>query len=277
MTPSINSNKKIILCADDYGQNAPISQGIITLASQKRINAISCMVNSKHWPWAFRALYAIRSSTLIGLHLNLTFGQPESQLWQQHYGKQLFKLPKLLTKAYCNSLNPDVIAAEIQAQIDLFYHSMDAYPDFIDGHEHCHQLPVVREILLSKGIPIRNTCTGFCDFMSWHHFPKRQLITLLGGLSYKKRLLKQNLSMNTSFTGIYNFKNASNYRRYFRQFLSHSLDGGLIMCHPGYVSTDQHDPLANYRHYELDYFLSDAFIHDLAQFSITLRFKGDLL
>lgn len=283
MTPFTTSNnithpnKKIILCADDYGQNNAISEGIITLANLKRINAISCMVNSKHWSAAYRPLYSVRSSTFIGLHLNLTFGQPISDLWRQQYGNQLFKLPLLLAKTISNTCNQAVIAAEIQAQIDCFYHSMDAYPDFIDGHEHCHQLPMVRDVLLSKGILIRNTCNGYQDFLSWQHFPKRQLITLLGGLTYKKQLLAQQLHLNTSFSGIYNFKQAPNYRHHFKQFLSNTIDDGLIMCHPGKPSNDQQDALARFRHHEFTYLLSDAFMADCAHHSIQLRIKEALL
>ncbi len=48
------SLREMILCADDYGQNEPISQGILELALNKRINAISCLVNTPYWQDAQR-------------------------------------------------------------------------------------------------------------------------------------------------------------------------------------------------------------------------------
>ena len=266
--------KKIILCADDYAQNEAISEGIIVLASKRRINAISCMVNSEEWSVAHKALEGIRSSTVTGLHLNLTFGKAVSSVWQRYYGKHFLSLPKLLKKAYLRQLNQAVIAAEIQAQIDLFCHTMNTYPDFIDGHEHCHQLPVIRDALLSISLPkavvFRNTSNGYHDLLSRYNFPKRQLIALLGGFAFKKQLIKHHIATNTSFSGSYDFKKSARYRYYFNQFLLDSLEGGLIMCHPGKASNDINDPLADYRHHELNYFLNDEFVSDLAQHSIEL-------
>lgn len=39
----------LCICADDFAQNESISEGILNLASKKRINATSCMVNSLFW------------------------------------------------------------------------------------------------------------------------------------------------------------------------------------------------------------------------------------
>ena len=273
--------KKIILCADDYAQNEAISEGIITLAEKQRISAISCMVNSSIWPVAHRALHVITDSLesrpFIGLHLNLTFGKAVSPTWQRYYGHYFLSLPKLLKQAYFRQLNRAVLATEIQAQVDLFCDAMNAYPDFIDGHEHCHQLPMIRDALLSIQLPgaffIRNTSNGYHDLLPGYHFPKRQLITLLGGMTCKRQLSAHRIATNTSFSGIYNFKQSFHYRDYFKQFLSDSLDGGLIMCHPGKASNDTKDPLAGYRYNEYRYFLSDEFVSDLAQHSIALHFK----
>lgn len=300
MTRLTNQPKQIILCADDYAQNSAISEGIYQLASKGRINAISCMVNSKEWSNANSLLHSLSPSVFVGLHLNLTLGEPVSPIWQSYYGKPFPGLPLLLTKAYLRKLNAAVVAAEIQAQFDVFIKAMNRYPDFIDGHEHCHQLPVIRDVLLQNynqnhdksfsrhsapegilpayeavmpAIFIRSTSNGWRDVMSTHDFPKRQLISILGGATFKKCLVNKSLSTNTSFSGIYNFNKSSHYRHYFNKFLSFSQNRGLIMCHPGMPSNDVNDPLSEHRHHELNYLLSEEFVNDLFNHSIELGSK----
>ncbi len=280
---SLIENKQIILCADDYAQNTSISEGIVHLAEQGRINATSCMVNSKAWNEAHQALHPIQSTTYIGLHFNLTHGDALSPRWKKNYGVQLPGMASLLKQSYLRRLNPEVIAAEIMAQLDAYTHAMNAYPDFIDGHQHIHQLPVIREALLAvygdlpPGIFIRKTSNGWLDLLSPDGFPKRQLIALLGGIA--SRVGKgasgdvPTRFTNSSFSGIYNFKDAVNYRHYFKRFLNHSRDGGLIMCHPGNLSEDVRDPLHLYRHHELGYFMSDEYLSDLDSHSFQLKRK----
>ncbi len=272
--------KSIILCADDYGQNEAISAGILELARAGRINAVSCMVNAPFWRETHRALDEIKSSTYIGLHLNLTEGEPFSALWRTHHGTSFLTLPVLITKAYLRRLKVQTVAAEIEAQIDAFLKSMHAYPDFIDGHQHVHQLPIVRDALLlvyrrlELQSFIRSTSNGWRDLWSVHGFPKRSLITVLGGVALRRALVKQGIAHNTNFSGIYAFRQSPHYRRYFNWFLSQIQDGGLIMCHPGKASNDRSDPLSSSRHHELSYCLSDAFLGDLNTHSIQLLCKG---
>lgn len=269
---------KIIICADDYAQNTAISEGILRLAEAKRINAISCLVNSDKWLETHQALHRAKQTSLIGLHFNLTFGQALSAEWRQKEGAFFPDLPQLLQKAYRGRLDVKVVTAEIMAQLDAFTSAMQMPPQFIDGHQHIHQLPVIRHALLAVYAKrklssfLRNTSNGWRDFFCLESFPKCQLIALLGGRAFKRSLLQQSIPNNASFSGIYNFGKVYDYRYYFKRFLKKSKDGGLIMCHPGNESKDVADPLHQYRHHELDYFMSDAFLSDLEDNSFQLRF-----
>ena len=144
----LTSKKQIIVCADDFGQNVAISEGIVQLAEQKRVNAISCMVNSEFWYDAYPALLGLQSSTYIGLHLNFTQGHALSDAWRNRHGTLFTGLPALLKHAYLSQLDTVAIRSEIKAQFEVFHQSMKAWPDFIDGHQHIHQLPGIREILI---------------------------------------------------------------------------------------------------------------------------------
>lgn len=269
----------IILCADDYAQNQAISEGIVKLLKHGRINATSCMVNAIYWKDASQALQPLQATCFVGLHFNLSHGEALSSAWKQHYGATLPGMPYLLKQTLLRRLNPAVVSAEIQAQLDAYTQGMNAYPDFIDGHQHIHQLPVIREALfdmytqLPSGVFIRKTTNGWRDLVFIDGFPKRQIISMLGGLIFEHQLAQRSIPCNTSFSGIYDFKRAPNYRHYFKQFLNHSQEGGLIMCHPGNPSNDARDPLHAYRYHELNYLMSDAYLNDLARVSFQLNRK----
>ncbi len=268
---------RILICADDYAQNPFINSGILQLAKMNRINAISCLVNSALWPQASVELNQLQPSMTIGLHFNLTMGEALSSEWQQSEGPLFSNLPQLLQKIYSRKLAVRCVAAELLAQLECYKSCMQSYPLYIDGHQHVHQLPIVRDAFvavykkLKLSAMVRNTSNGWRDFLSMESFPKQQLIALLGGYSFKQRLVQASISFNPTFSGIYNFKQAVNYRSYFRHFLKNSVEGGLIMCHPGEASNDPTDPLYGSRHHELKYFLSDAFLCDLEDNSFQIK------
>lgn len=261
--------KNLIICADDYSQNNDICEGILLLAKNKKINAISCMASTANWHETHLALNPFKDKIYLGLHLNLTLGKALSSKWKETYSLNFNNLPTLIKQCYLGRLDKECVEAEIHTQIDAFRDAMGINPDFIDGHQHIHQLPIIREALLSvykqKKLSafFRKTCSDWSDLLAYANFPKRQAITLLGGLAFKRLLRQDAILTNTSFAGIYNFVNAKNYGYYFKQFLKSSMTGGLIMCHPGMESADPSDPLYQYRHFELNYFMSTAFQKDL--------------
>jgi predicted glycoside hydrolase/deacetylase ChbG (UPF0249 family) len=281
MISAIKMNS-IILCANDFSQSESISEGILFLANNYRINGISCLVNTPLWPQIYSKLFAIRSSCFIGLHLNLTFGRVMSRLWQEKHGQQFWGLPQLIKLAYTRQLKISAVIAEIQTQLNTFVQHYGKYPDFIDGHQHVHQLPIVRKALLTvyNSNPsenphffFRNTYNGCLDFFSLTGAPKIQALALLGGQYWKKLLLANHIKMNGSFAGIYDFKKSENYREYFLKFLKKIEDGGFIMCHPGYEVKNALDPIHYSRANELDYFKSEQFLEDLKENKVQLRKK----
>jgi predicted glycoside hydrolase/deacetylase ChbG (UPF0249 family) len=63
-------------------------------------------------------------------------------------------LNSLLLGSHLGALNAPAVrvalAADIARQLDAYEQHLGAMPDFIDGHQHVHQLPVVRELLLAE-------------------------------------------------------------------------------------------------------------------------------
>ena len=262
------SSKRIILCADDYAQNDDISQGILCAVDSRRVNAVSCLVNASSWPTAASAILQRRSIVSIGLHFNLTQGVALSPLWKKQYGQHFSQLYSLICATYLNRLNISALKAEFSAQLEAFHKVLGVYPDFIDGHQHIHQLPHVRDAMLEvyqlhqlTGA-IRNTACSLS-------VSKAYVIAFLGGYTLKKQLHDAGIKTNTSFSGVYAFQQAANYRYYFNRFLNSIQDGGLIMCHPGFKSNDKADKLRQSRCQEFDYLMSDAFNDDLAIYGVS--------
>lgn len=264
--------RKITLCADDFGQTTEICTGIIELVKHNRLSAVSCLTNMPAWENHATSLLSHKNTCDIGLHFNLTEGQPLTL-------KKYLTLTELLKKTFLRQLKQDQIEQELNAQLDKFTEITGQLPDFIDGHQHVHQFPVIRTALLnvyqqrlaSHPIYIRIPSNHFFQTLkNFTAFPKPQIIAFTGALALKKKLIPLNIPHNQSFSGIYNFKNSKNYRYYFQQFLTQIKTRGLIMCHPGKESSQQQDPLYRSRFDEYQYFMSDNFLQDCAKAKILL-------
>lgn len=262
--------KHIILCADDYGLNASVSQGIIDLLRLKRLSAVSCLTTSPFWPEQASWLKPFHVQADLGLHFNLTEGKPLSSAYIQCYGEQFFPLPRLIIQAFLRKLDLSVLEQECQAQLDRFVADLGFLPDFIDGHQHIHQLPVIRDAVLrvyEKSLKGKNaylrSVRNIVSSQGWGAKLKQMIIYLCGSYGFHRLLKKQAIPHNAAFAGIYPFPQASEYAQIFPHFLKNIKDLGLIMCHPG-LSTDldKTDAIANARFQEYTYLAGEQFEMD---------------
>lgn len=257
--------KKIVLCADDYGQYQAVTDAILMLVDKQRLSAVSCMTTVLDAAHAEKLL-AFNSQIDIGLHLDLTTKEPS--------------LNQLIINAFLGRLNINELKANINQQIDAFIDFFGCLPDFVDGHQHVHHLPMIREVLLAiyqtrfqnKKTYLRVPANGLESLlMPIYNFPKAQIIALTGAYVLKRKVMQLNIPHNISFGGIYDFRNATNYRYYFNKFLQQISNNGLIMCHPGVNSDHKNDdPIALARTHEYQYLLSDDFINDCQRHGITI-------
>lgn len=264
-----SSFKKIILCADDFGLNEEISQGILKLVRLKRLSAVSCMVNRSDFANHARDLLPLKHQVQTGLHFTLTEGP-----FLSIPGRAAFTLNELLIKTHLRFINPELIAKEFNAQLDRYIQVMNSAPDFIDGHQHVHQFPMVRDLILNiyqHRFPEKKICiraTSPATTCSSYRF-KTTILAFTGGYSLSGQLKKHAIPHNSFFSGVYDFNPDVDYRALFRQWLSLSPSNTLIMCHPGEQGNTP-DVIAAARAQELDYFLSDAFLSDCNEFSVAL-------
>ena len=91
-----------------------------------------------------------RGHLSIGLHLNLTLGQPLGLMPRLAPQGTLPPLASLTAWALGGVLDAEEIGAEIARQLDRFEAALGFPPDHIDGHQHVHVLPGVRRALLRE-------------------------------------------------------------------------------------------------------------------------------
>ena len=261
--------KCIVLCADDYGQAPAISEGICQLIQQNRLSAVSCLVNTAFWQEHAQWLKPFKDKIDIGLHLNFTEGRALSAPYIKAYGESLQTLSQLIPNVFLRQLDPKILKVEIHAQIEAFINALGFLPCFIDGHQHVHQFPLIRESLIEVYADYFKDQTSYmrwvnekikmADFLFNH---KKIIINLLGARTLKKLLIQYNIPHNQSFAGIYSFRGRQSFPQLFPQFLREISNKGIIMCHPGLPDHHPTDKIEPNRGEEYQYLIGDQFIRD---------------
>jgi predicted glycoside hydrolase/deacetylase ChbG (UPF0249 family) len=265
--------KSLALCADDYGWSPAIDRGIVKLAQAWRLTDVSCLVNGPRWPQAARELAALavvrQGRVRTGLHFNLTEGRPLSPelaaLWPQFPA-----LETLIVDAHLRRLPEAALRAELLAQMQAFEQGRGKAPSHVDGHQHVHHLPQVRESLLALLAPRADIRVRHTGRVRGPGFTvKRLLIEGTGGRTLGRQLIALRRQANTQLYGVYDFVQPD-YRRLMQSWLAGlPEEGSLVFCHPGEAvaakeATDcPADPIAAARVRELAYLASDDFKADL--------------
>jgi predicted glycoside hydrolase/deacetylase ChbG (UPF0249 family) len=199
----------------------------------------------------------------LGLHFNLTEGRPLSAALARHW-PVLPRLPHLLAAAHLRGLPQAALRAELQAQLAAFVQARGGGPSHIDGHQHVHHLPQVREALLEllAGLPsVQVRDTG--DVRGPGHAFKRLVIERSGGRAMSHKLQSLGRQANTQLLGVYDFID-TDYRRLMQGWLAAVPErGGLVFCHPGMADGAAADPIAAARVRELAYLEGEDFEADL--------------
>ena len=235
--------KKLIVAADDFAQNAAVDDGILSLIAAGHITATSCLAASPGWPQAARRLGRdIRAQADIGVHLDLTeFVRPAGG----HLG--------LLLACYAGTLDRNRLRALIDEQLQRFEDAVGTVPDYVDGHRHVHQLPRVRDVLLSVLL------ARYGARLPWVRVSraagmgaglKAQIVSSLGAREMAARCRAFGLSCNERLLGFYDFARvAPDHRPRLREWLAHVKSGDVLMCHPA-ARAAADDPIGVARHAE---------------------------
>jgi chitin disaccharide deacetylase len=249
--------RTLALCADDFGLAPGISAGIARLAHAQRRTALL-----KHLP----------ASVDVGLHLNFTEGRPLSARLARHWPR-LPALPRLIAQAHLRLLPLSQVRNEVHAQLAAFNNALGRPPAFIDGHQHVHHLPGLRQIVLDmvehvQPIPaVRSTGRVLGPGAGF----KRRVIEATGGRALACELAQRVIAHNPALLGAYDFVEPD-YQALMRGWLAElPAEGGLLFCHPGtHLAGDPPDAIAAARERELAYLGSVGFDADLATADVRL-------
>ena len=264
--------RTLSVCADDFGLTPGISGAITRLARAHCITAISCITNSRYWESSAPLLQHLPDSVDVGLHINLTAGRPLSpqlaEIWPL-----LPALSVLMLRAQLRWLPLAALASEVEAQLAAFCGATGSSPRYLDGHQHIHQLPGLRDIVLDLAArmqpapAIRNTGRVLGPGSG----VKRWLIEQTGGQVLTRDLARRGLAHNPALLGAYDFLDPD-YRARMQGWLAAlPAEGGLLFCHPGEaLGGDPPDAIDAARARELAYLESDAFVQDRAAANVTL-------
>ncbi|MBW8830706.1 MAG: ChbG/HpnK family deacetylase [Burkholderiales bacterium] len=269
--PGSKGMRTLAVCADDFGMSPGVSQVIARLARAGRVNATSCLTNASHWRTSARLLKDLPNAVDVGLHFNLSEGEPLS-LELRRVWPQLPALPGLIANAHLRRLPLTAIAAEFAAQHAAFVEAVGRSPAFVDGHQHVHHLPGVRELVIdalgpaSSAPAIRNT-----GRVSGPGFGiKRALIAGTGGKALQRELARRGIAHNPALVGVYDFMPEAAYKKLMKGWLaSVPSEGALLFCHPG-AADGARDAIARARVVEAEYFASNAFADDLLEAKVNI-------
>ncbi|HTN53850.1 MAG TPA: ChbG/HpnK family deacetylase [Anaeromyxobacter sp.] len=250
--------RRLALCADDYGAGATSDAGILRLARTGRLGAVSCQVAAPGFAAAAPALREVEGAVDLGLHLDLAAGRGG--------------LLPLLVRSHARALSRPALGERIARQLDAFEAALGRPPAFVDGHQHVHALPVIRDTLLdllaarypAPGPAIRNTAALRT------RGAKAALLGLLGGRGLRRALRARGIPHNADFAGVYGLGPGADYRSLFRGWLAGAADGALLMCHPGLPPGDPDDPIAPARAAELAYLAAPELEADCAEAGVRL-------
>ncbi|MGZ5180909.1 MAG: ChbG/HpnK family deacetylase [Ramlibacter sp.] len=259
--------RKLVVCIDDYALGPGVDAAVLELAARGRVSATSCMVGLARWPAAAAALRSLAPGTIdTGLHLDFTEAPLDRSLRSG--------LGAFIARAYLGALPARRIAAEVAAQFDAFEQAMGRPPDHVDGHQHVHQLPVVRDALFDQ-MQRRGLQRAW---LRGTRAPRREpglkpgVIAALGGARLRAMAGARGIPVSGCLLGVYGFDaDAAGYRQLLAGWLQRAAEGDVLMCHPARSEgSPAGDPIATARLIEHGVLASEAWPELLAQAGVAV-------
>lgn len=269
----------MILTADDFGISPAVDEAILRLVEKKRISSTGCMVagSNPELKTNLSSLRQLSSEVDVGLHLVLTDTAPlgDHQIQDGLIAKNgmLPNLKTLATKAYFGFLKASAVESEILAQIQNFKSIFGRAPDFIDGHQHVQQLPIVRDAIVSSVrifkeigyVRVANLPNKWlwssAQFFS-PRFAIENLALAIPGRQSAVLFSENNINHNRYLLGYYRHTPDMKFKTVFEKYLSlNPAANDIFFCHPG--NTDEHlkkvDSLVDSRKDNFEFLLSSEF------------------
>jgi predicted glycoside hydrolase/deacetylase ChbG (UPF0249 family) len=274
-------NRRIWLCADDYGISPGVNRAIRDLIENGRLNATSAMVVGpaigRDEVNALKEAVNANPRCAIGLHVTLTAPfRPLTMHFRPVEGGLFLSHTTLLRRGLAGRLDKELIHTEVMEQLAAFVDLFGRAPDFVDGHQHVHLFPGVRAGFVAAvkqaapGAWVRQ-CGRDRPWTERLDSPKALVLDILS-TQFRKRAARAKLAFNPVFAGAYDFTKQPDFGALMQRFLRGMREGGVVMCHPGFVDDVLVglDPLTVQREREYEFLRGEQFLSLLATNELTL-------
>jgi chitin disaccharide deacetylase len=214
----------------------------------------------------------------IGLHLTLTAPFRPATAAYRPVGQDggFLSLARTFLAGLRWRLDPQALKIEAESQFAAFQTAFGRPPDFVDGHQHVQLLPQVSDALLAVMPQVApdawiRQCGRTMPLWQRRDDPKGLLLDVLSA-RLRRRCARSHVATNPAFAGTYNFARTAAFGTLFGSFLNGLPDGGVVMCHPGFVDAELQrlDAFTAMREREHAFLAGDAFPAVLAAHGMEL-------
>ena len=238
--PECPDTVDLAVCLDDVGLHPGVNEAAWRLIEQGRLNTFSAMVGAPAWHEAVTSVRSLdRRQVDAGLHLDFTeypLRRPPQSLGALIRRSQLRQLP-------LNELRD-----EVAAQLDRFLDDVGRWPSHIDGHQHVHQFPQIRDalwaVLDARGAAreapslwLRSTRQPRVTRVGRERTPlpfrvKTAIIELLGCRSLCRQAQERSLTCSAHLLGVYDFDaTPGRFAHWLPHWLTRASTGDVLMVH----------------------------------------------
>ncbi|TPJ32262.1 ChbG/HpnK family deacetylase [Mesorhizobium sp. B2-8-3] len=254
--------RSIRLIADDYGLTPGVSSAILDLIERGRLTGTSCMSGFPEWEEAAARIRPFRRRAAVGLHLTLTDQIAVTGSSSLAPEGKLPGLTSLALPVRRERIDERDIHAELDAQYDRFTEALVGPPDHIDGHQHVHFLPVVRNWLLARfgESAHKPALRGAPGLAGLDAAAKIAAIAALA-VGFNRSMQRAGFSVMTPLCGIYDWRQPQKFAPTLRAAVDTLPEQGVFMCHPGQVDDIlwARDPMQGAREVEFTVLSSEDF------------------
>jgi chitin disaccharide deacetylase len=268
--------KPIAICVDDFGMHPAVNAAVLELIERKRVTTTTVMVGGSAVVSGANDLRRCTPGSVeIGLHLDFTAYPTYLQDFKGRLGR-------LIQAAYLKQLNAVLVAQEIATQLDQFEQHFHCPPAFVDGHQHIHQLPSIRDALLQQltqryadQMPwIRRTeppGVSFDSTLAFKSSLKAKVIGFLGAKKMNQLMRQASINGNTRMLGVYGESiSLQTHLGLMHSWLASTTGGELLMTHAA-NAVISHDDFYASRVQEYELLKSNDFGQILVKHGIELR------
>ncbi|MCX7946303.1 MAG: ChbG/HpnK family deacetylase [Hydrogenophilus sp.] len=273
--------KRLVVCADDFGLAPGVNDAIVNLIDKGAVTATSVMSGQPFWrEWAAALQAASKGKAEVGWHVTLTEQKPAFAGSPLAPMGRLPSLEWLLPRALAGTLPLKAVRDELEAQLEAFGTAWGRGPDFVDGHQHVHLLPGIREVVATvleermgeEGFWVRDGVDSWTAILRRGVGVPKALFLAQVGRGWRRLADGRGWPHNEGFAGVHDFGASVPFRAKFQRFLRAAGARHLIFVHPGFPDRTlaQVERVVEARRWEYDYLASPALAEDLAAAGVVL-------